>query len=158
MIAPVTQFVHPNELCYMLVELSITPFELTRGGRKYTPASWEGRPCTRITWVNRGDVLTEYHELIDRQPGYPGVRVFSLWEQTVGECRGMADEYAGSARGIEHDRAFLLDMQGESTLVKDFLDQQEDRVAMVKNRSTFGRSFKKQRNGFPDVLLKKVRE
>ena len=70
----------------------------------------------------------------------------------------MADEYAGSARGIEQDHAFLLDMQGESTLVKDFLDQQEDRVAMVKNRSTFGRSFKKQRNGFPDVLLKNVRE
>ena len=68
----------------------------------------------------------------------------------------MADEYASSARGIEQDHAFLLDMQGESTLVKDFLDQQEDRVAMVKNRSTFGRSFKKQRNGAPQELLRAI--
>ena len=154
-LTPITHFIHPNEKCFLLAELYLTPFQLTRGGKKYQPENFHGRQRWRITWVNRGDKLAEYHEMSPHQD-VPPVRIPSFWEHTYGELCGLADDYATGQRGAESDRALLHEMRAESTLVQDFLDQCEDRFAMLNNVSTFGPVFKKQRDGFPDILREKA--
>lgn len=154
-ITPVTQFIHPNEKCYLLVEAWLTPWNLTKGGEKYQPETWSGYKRWRIAWVNRGDELAEYHTLSPHQDA-PGIRIPSLWLHTYAELCGLADEYATRASGAAADQATLRELQAESTLVKDFLDQEENHVLMAKNHSTFGPLVRIQRDGFPHALRKEI--
>lgn len=156
-VTPVTHFIVSDEPCFMFVEAWLTPAALTKGGQKYTPETWNGRHRWRIVWVNRGDALAEYHQLSPHQ-NVPGLRIPSFWEHTYGELCGMADEYAVNPNGADWDLAFLREQQEASTLVRDIIDQEEDRVYMVKNHSTFGRHFKKQRDGFPQALRRRIEE
>lgn len=150
MASPITTYVLPDEKIYWLKELNLTPYQATAGGRKYQPETWSGRPRMRITWVNRGDVLAEYHETSPHRSSLvPEISVPSLWELTYAEACGIADDYASGAKGAERDRAAVLEAQAESTLVKDFMEQEENRLLMVKNHSTFGALGHWQRNGFP---------
>lgn len=155
LVTPVTNWISPNEKCYLLVETWLTPHALTKGGRKYEPETWSGRQRWRIAWVNRGDALAEHHVLSPNQSA-PGIRIPSFWEHSYAELCGMADHYATSARGAEWDLSFLREQQEASTLIKDIIDQEEDRAYMVRNHSTFGPDFRKQRDGFPHALRAKI--
>ena len=154
-ITPVTSFIHSDEKAYQLVEVWLTPHVLTKGGRKYEPNSWAGLQRWRITWVNRGDDLAEYHELSPHQD-VPDLRIPSFWEHTYGELCDLADHWATSRRGANEDLAFLKEEQSKSTLIQDFLDQEEDRVYMVRNHSTFGPDVRIQRDGFPQAIRKRL--
>ena len=154
-VTPVTNFVAMDEPAYQLVEMTMTPAVLTKAGRKYQPASWAGRQRWRIIWVNRGDALAEYHVLSPHQT-VPDVRIPSFWEHTVGELCDIADQWATQRKGAESDMEFLLAEQAGSTLIQDFLDQEEDRVYMVKNHSTFGPDVRVQRDGFPQAIRKRL--
>ena len=154
-VTPITHFIDANEKAYQLVEMWLTPHVVTAGGRKYTPGSWAGRHRYRITWVNRGDALAEFHELSPHQD-VPDLRIPSFWEHSYGELCGLADTWATSQRGAESDLAFLREEQEASTLIADFLRQEENRISMVKNISTFGPAVRVQRDGFPQEIRKQM--
>lgn len=150
-ITPVTDWISPDEKVWALVETNLTPYQVTAGGRKRTPASWQGRQRWRITWVNRGDVLTEFQEISPHPATAPELRIPSLWEHTYAECCGMADDYASGVQA-QRDRESVFELQAESSLLTDFLDQVEAKAYTARNRSTFGSLYRKQRDGFPTIL------
>ena len=153
----VTFWIEANEKIWWLKELNLTPHQFTAGGVRYQPETWSGRPRMRVAWVNRGDKLAEYHTPSPHRSALcPEVSIPSLWELTYAEACGMADDYASGARGAERDTAMVLERQAESTLVRDILEQEENRLSMVRNKSSFGALSRVQRDGFPDILKRQV--
>ena len=150
-IAPVTFFIDPNEPIWALAEINLNPYQASAGGKKYTPESWQGRHRYRIAWVNRNDVLTEYQEISPNPSTAPEVRIPCLWEHSYAEACGMATDYA-TGKHAHEDLETVFQLQAESTLLTDFMNQLEAKAYTARNRSTFGALVKKQRDGFPAIL------
>ena len=155
-VTPVTHWIDPNEKCWWFVEMNLNPWQATKGGAKYEPETWSGVARYRIAWVNRGDVIHEHHVISPHPTSVPPVRIPSYWEHNYGELCGLADDYATSRRGAEADQEYVMELQAESTLVRDLYDQWEGMDLMVRNRSSFGALVKVQRDGFPQELRKRI--
>ena len=92
MIAPVTTTVRGNEKAWTYLEVHKPSAKPGMGNRRY-----------RIIVVNRDDKLTEYQEDMGSSKNFKGVKelnIPSLWEHTVDELRGIADELRND-RGID---------------------------------------------------------
>ena len=153
-VTPITRYIDTDEPVYAMAELYLTPHRLTRGGSKYVPDTWSGRQRWRITWVNRGDALAEYHELSPHIGASQEIRVPSLWCHSYAECAAMIDDYVVGPKGAQRDQEYVAELQAESTLIADFMQDIENRALMARNTSSFGALVKVQRNGFPNVLRK----
>ncbi len=92
MITPITTTIFGNEKAYTYMEVNQPSPIPGKGMRRY-----------RIIVVNRNDRLTEYREDMGSSKQFKGVRqlnIPSLWEHSVDELRGMADELRNS-EGID---------------------------------------------------------
>lgn len=152
---PITLFIDPNEPVWEFFDVSTTPWVATRGGKMGTPESWAGLHRYRIARVNRNDRIAEYQAPSPHKVSLGGIHIPSLWEHTYAELCGIADKELGY--GNEWETQLLLEKQGGSTLIADFLDQVEAKHARIRNRSTFGRYMKAERNGFPAELRARIK-
>ena len=84
----------------------------------------------------------------------PEFRIPSLNEHTAAEVWDMADYHRDPDRYRDFAQR-AKEIQGESTLITDWVNWLEERKRLVGNRSLFGSSCKRQRD---DVRLAGVRE
>lgn len=137
---PVTLFVHPDEKAMSLREQNMVR-PPTHQWHRY-----------QIVTVNRGDELAEWWRDLGPSENFPapGCEIPALWEHTVGELWDIAQHYR-----LQDDywRKTAEEIQGESTLIPDFLNQYQERNEILRNRSRFGPGYTKQRNGFPKEAI-----
>ena len=146
-IARMTSYALPNEPCFWLMQVRVTPYNASKAGVKYEPASWQGRPLIRVIWLNRDGHLAEFQQWLEDGEE---VSVPSGWGLTVDEAVDCADEY--SHLGVAQSQEWALQAQEESTLIEDVIESKYQLAEMVNNRSQFGPAGKTQRNGFPQPL------
>ena len=139
-----TDYVERAENAMCLVELPLLSPDY-KSQRRY-----------QIIYVVRNDSLAEYREdlgparLFDAPPfrilggAQDGDRFY--FEHTVAELRDMADILRGDASNF---KAKMRELQESSTLIKDAIDQFEERQQIINNRSVFGPTGATQRDGFP---------
>ena len=146
-IARMTTVIDRNEPCYWLLQVRLTPYNASKAGFKYEPATWTGTPLIRVVWVNRDGHLAEFQEWLDEGEE---VQVPGVWEINVEEAIFLADQY--STLGIEQTREWMLQAQAESTLIEDAIAWEYQKTEMAQNRSSFGPAVSVQRNGFSQEL------
>ena len=101
MITPVATTILGNELAYTYMEIHMHSPD-SRGSRRY-----------RIIVVNRDGHLVEYREdmgLASKWKGVKELNIPSLWEHSVDELRGLADELR---HGLEIDLDELLQLDSK---------------------------------------------
>jgi hypothetical protein len=127
------QAVTPDEKAFRLAELVLMAPDYS-GFRRY-----------QLIIVNRNDELAEYREDMGPAAGFtaPEFNILAMWEHSVAELREMAD-----LNRDDYWTKRTAEIQAESTLIDDWIDQSEERREIVQNRSTFGPGYRKQRNGF----------
>lgn len=74
----------------------------------------------------------------------PEVRIVSLWEHSFAEVLDMAERQRTYDDSIQE---FMRNAKGESTLIKDFLEQLERDKKVLRRQSVFGPKVRSQRNG-----------
>lgn len=144
-LTPIATTVSPDEKAFALVEVVLTPYSFTKGGRKFRPKSWSGKHRYQILYVNRGDRIAEYHrDLGDAALFESGpFRIPSLWEHTVGELQEIADNVRSR---VKEDRSVMAELQGRSTLVRDAAAFFEEVYKRRRGQqSVFGPAIKVQR-------------
>jgi len=141
-LTPIATTVSPDELAYALVEVVLTPYSFTKGGRKFRPKSWSGKHRYQVILVNRGDRLAEYHrDLGDAALFESGAfRIPSLWEHTVGELQEIADHVRS-----REDRSVMAELQQRSTLARDAAAFFEEVYKRRRGQSVFGSAINVQR-------------
>lgn len=145
-LAAIATSVSPDEPCYLLVEVVLTPYEFSKGGTRFRLPSFVGRHRYEILWVKRNDELAEYFRdmgdavLYD----YPSLRIPSLWQHTVGELRDIAGNVR--AKGSHEMKEMLANIQGESSLIEDAIRLAEQRQRWLRGRSSFGPAIAVQRS------------
>jgi len=142
----ITHRVSPDEPAYLLVEVNLTPYVWSKGGRNFRPNSYQGVRRIQIIWVNRGDHLAEFHrDLGDASLfNYPSLRIPSLWEHTVAELRDIAETVR-----LKDDRVMremLAEVQSRSTLIEDSLNLVEKVHKLRRRQSSFGPVLAVQRS------------
>lgn len=125
----VTLWVHPDEECHGL-------FEGPRNGRWIT-----------AVYVIRGDAIAEH--VIDHGPEIefckiPPMMMPSFGENRVGEMLEWGERHRHDTRWW--DRA--QEMKAESTLIRDVMNQEEDRIEAIHNRTQLGPYQNTQRNDY----------
>ena len=131
-----TDFVNPNEPCHGLYE-----GPLMKGGQ------W--RWC-QVVRVIRNDKKAEY--LQDFGPAELFSLVTPMMMPSFGENR-VADlqDYADKNRQDTYWQKRALEMQAESTLIADHIEQYEKIAEIIRNRSVSGPKSTTQRNGYSHV-------
>jgi len=144
-VTPIAITVSPDEKAYALIELNLTPYSFSKGGKKFRPKSFSGMRRYQIVIVNRGDRLAEYH----RDLGDAGIfavgplRIPSLWEHTVAELQEIADNVRSR---VNEDRSVMAELQGRSTLKRDAMAFFEELHKRRRgHQSVFGPAIKVQR-------------
>lgn len=140
LIRPTTQLVHPDEPAWSLREINLVRAP-THQWRRY-----------QIVTVIRDDRFTEWWSDLGPKENHDAAEfeIPSLFEHTVAELWEIALEVrCGPNTGFEQRR---LELAGESTLIRDFIDQYEERRQMIHNRSQYGPGGHKQRIGYPRRL------
>ena len=131
---PVTLFVHHDEPAMRLVEVNLVR-PPTNQWRRY-----------QVITVVRDDALADFWEDLGPQTDVHLVQVLALFEHTVAEVRDMAEKFR---LGDPYWRQREIELQGESTLIQDAINQLEAGWKVYHNQSTFGPGGQKQRNGYP---------
>ena len=131
-----TDYIHPDEPCYGLVE-----------GACSIPR--EGMRWIQSLTVVRGDSLAIYST--DLGPADLFARAQAVAFPSPGGCNTVA-QLQWEADNTRQD-TYWADrtdaMLAESTLIPDHLRQLEQNREVIANRSTFGPSGGHQRNGYP---------
>ena len=138
MLTPIATTVSPDEKAYALVELNMTPYSFTKGGRKGKPKSWAGLHRYQVIMVNRGDRLAEYHRDMGDAALYPfgTLRIPSLWEHTVAQLQDIAATWRANEQKAH--RNMLAELQGRSTLRRDALRLMEEVAKRKRRQSIYG--------------------
>ena len=132
---PTTDLVHPDEPAMSLREINLVRAP-THQWHRY-----------QIVTVIRNDTLAEWWKDLGPKTDVHEFEIPSLFEHTVGELWEMALEVrCGPNTGFEQRR---LELAGESTLIRDFIDQYEEKCQIIHNRSQYGPGGHKQRIGYP---------
>lgn len=152
---PCTYWIDRDEKVLMFLERNLTPAVASGLGRRYAPFSWVGRPRMRIAWVNRGDVIHEYHSHSPHPFDTPDLHIITLWESTYAECLEMSDEWATNHCSWEIEVG--KNLLGESRLVEQYLEQVDEEGRQLRNASTVGPFITKQRNDMPESLQRRKR-
>lgn len=131
----VTVAVRRDELAMSLREINMVR------PPKYQRHRWQ------VITVNRDDRLSECWIDLGPASQFRGVEfeIPSLWEHSVAELIYIAD----SKRNDTTWQLFMAEQRAESTLIKDFMDQMEEKAAIIENRTVSGPGGTKARNGFP---------
>ena len=144
-LTPIATTVSPEEKAYLLVEVNLTPYVFSKGGRKFRPKTFSGQHRYQVILVNRGDRLAEYHRdmgdaaLFESGP----FRIPSLWEHSVGELQDIADNVRSR---VKEDRSVTAELQGRSTLKRDAMAFFEEVYKRRRgHQSVFGPAIKVQR-------------
>lgn len=126
----VVEFVHPDEPCYFMLEQDVTK------------ADYSGTRRFRIFAVNRNDALAYFWQDLGPATGGDPFQIISVWEDTVGEVLDLAAYLHGHPELYEGKREELV---GNSTLIKDLVDQLEQADKILRHRTHSGPSLLKQR-------------
>ena len=135
MIALATNVIHPDEKAYILGERNLIRPPLHEW-RRY-----------QVIVVNRDDQLAEWWDDLGPAEDFtaPGLDVLSEWEHTVAELQDIAER---QRLGEDYWQKRLVELEGESTLIPDFLNYKEEAWKVINNQSVFGPGVSKQRIGF----------
>lgn len=144
-LTPIATTASPDERAYALIELNMTPYSFSKGGRKFRPKTFSGKHRYQVVYVSRGDRLAEYHRDLGDAAlfNFGPLRIPSLWEHTVGELQEIADNVRSSGR---QQQSMIAELQTESTLLRDaevFMEEVYKRRR--GHRSTFGPVISVQR-------------
>lgn len=144
-LTPIAATISPDEKAYALIELNMTPYSFTKGGRKFRPSSFSGLHRYQVIMVNRSDRLAEYHRDMGDAALYPfgPIRIPSLWEHTVAELQDIADDIRH--HGFREQRNMLVELRGRSTLKRDALRLVEEVSKRRRRQSVFGPAIGIQR-------------
>ena len=134
----ITERVSPDEPCHGFQDID----RLVKNRNGST--TWHRFACV---YVVRGDSIAAYSE--DMGPtanfsGEPLLKILSMGDDTVGEVC----EEALRSRGDRFERELRAEIQGTSTLIRDFIQEKEENWERINNRSQFGPKQVKQRNGY----------
>lgn len=130
--------VHPDEPCYGLY----------CGPRSVTmPDGTTEERLIEATYVIRGDAIAEYtvdYGPMSEWPDLTPVMYPSFGENRVGELQWLAERDRHDDKWARHRR----ELQEGSTLIRDILRQEEQKINIHANRSVFGPARSIERNGF----------
>ncbi len=122
------------------------PFDLVE--RIGVPPDYGEPHRYQIIHVARGDKMYEYQEDLGLASDFtaPEFRFLTLYCHTTQELREMADI---ERLGEDYWAKRVKELQAESTLIYDAVEQREENHKYIHNRSVFGRGGQTARNGFP---------
>ena len=108
----------------------------------------------QIIHVVRGDKMYEYQEDLGLASNFtaPEFRILGLHCHTTQELREIADQ---NRLQDDYWAKRTKELQAESTLITDAVEQREEGHKVIHNRSVFGPGGKTQRNGFHDSSRQK---
>ena len=145
----ITATAHPDEPCFGMVcgkRLVHSP----DGSQQY---HWVER-----YYVVRGDAIAEYSEDFGPAENFkeiPELQMPSFGNDSVGQLRDFADRHRQDLRWAKR----LQERKGESTLMKDMVQQFEEGHELIANRSVIGPHRTIQRNGYDrNIVKRKQRE
>jgi len=139
-VRPVTVTIHEDELAFWLVELNLVRAPSRQWHR------WQ------VVTVNRNDILTDWwHDLGPQEnfPGVPPLAIPGLFEEPVANLRDLAEQQRHSDRFSKRK----AELEAESTLIPDLLNQYEEGKRIRRNVSSFGPAVTHQRNGLDQRAL-----
>mgnify|MGYP001559039013 FL=1 len=129
----VVSTIHEDELAYRLTEINLV-----------RPPSYQWHRY-QIILVNRDDSIAEWWDDLGPSGSIQQFVIPSYWEHTVAELRSIADD---TRLGDSYWFKRSQELQSESTMIPEFLEQYEERWKIINNRSVFGYHGQKQRNGY----------
>lgn len=129
----ITDYVLPDEKAYRLVEIVMTPHDMSKGGKRFRPQTWIGRRRWQVVWVLRNDQLAQHITDMGDAGLYKSgpLQIWSLWEESVAELREIANQWRSDD---SWERQILADVQGESRLIERFLIQEEKKQRAIARR------------------------
>lgn len=134
-IVPQALSVHPDEKAFALCELN------------YLTVDYKARRRWQFLYVIRDGNVAEWVRDMGNASEFdaPELRLYSFWQDTVGQLMDEADR----ARWQDTEfKEILLELQGKSTFKQDYVAFVEEREKLIRNQSTFGPGFNRQRNEF----------
>jgi len=137
MTARVIEDVSPDEKCYGLTETN----RLVNGQWRRVQTVFvarDGELCQYTRDVGDAWLLEEANLQA----------IYAVGEDSVGTLM----EEAERTRWDDYEKKLRQEVLEASTLIPDFLQEKEENWERIKNRSQFGPSYSKQRNGFPWAL------
>lgn len=134
-----TVAIHEDEPAFWLAELNLVR-PTVAGARERGWRRWQ------IVTVNRDDRLTDWWFDLGPSSAFasaPPLAIPGLFEETVARLRELAEE-------LRHDSYFRrqkAELEAESTLIPDMVNQFEEGRLIQRNVSVFGPGVTHQRNG-----------
>lgn len=144
-IRPVTVTIHEDELAFWLVELNLVRAPSRQWHR------WQ------VVTVNRNDVLTDWWFDLGPQedfPGVPPIAIPGLFEESVANLRDLAER----RRNTDTFAQQKAELEAESTLIPDMVNQFEEGKRIMQNVSVFGPGVTHQRNGLDQRAFDELRK
>lgn len=132
-VMPQAMSVHPDEKVLCLYE------------RNGLTADYKARRRWQFIYVNRGDEVAEFIRDLGPEINAPELILYSFWQDTVGQIMDSAEDARFNDNGFQQS---LIEAQGESTLIRDYVAFVEEKTQQQANRSVFGPEFNRQRNLF----------
>lgn len=132
--------ISPDERCYGLAETN-----------RQVNGEWRR---VQVVYVARNGELCEHVTDLGNAFLWEKVLLQAIYadgDETVGVVTEEAD------RGRHDDYALKLreEIRESSTLIKDFIQEKEENIERIANRSVFGPKHKKARNEFPHSLRRR---
>lgn len=136
-VRPIVQSVSMDERCYGLFERD--------GWVNYRKENRVAAVRLQTILVVRGDEIAEFKRIIGPAKGLAPLQLLGPFgEDSVGE---MVDE-ADRSRDDDYGVKLREEVRQSSTLIRDAIQEREENVERIANRSVFGPARTKQRNGF----------
>ena len=134
-VLPQTLSVHPDEKAFALCELD------------YLTVDYKARRRWQFLYVVRDGEVAEWVRDLGAVSEFdaPEFRLYSFWQDSVGELMDQAD------RMRWQDTTFnevLQEEKGKSRFMDEYVAFAEERGKVLRNQSTFGPGFNRQRNEF----------
>lgn len=134
-VVPQALSVHADEKAFALCELN------------YLTVDYKQRRRWQFLYVVRdGEVAEWVRDMGDATTfAAPEMRLYSFWQDSVGELMDQAD------RMRWQDTTFaevLAEEKGKSRFMDEYVAFVEERAKLLRNESTFGPGFNRQRNEF----------
>ncbi len=132
----ITEHVNLDEKAWRLVEIVMTPYDMSKGGKRFKPQSWLGRRRWEVVWVLRNDRLAQH--ITDMGDAglynFGAINIPACWEHSVAELREIAEKVRNDGAW---EREVIANVQGESKLIEQFLIQQQRKQKAAKRQSVF---------------------
>ena len=126
--------IHEDELAYRLSEINMV-----------RPPSYQWHRYQIILVIRDDKIVEWWNDLGPRKANQPQFTIPSLWEHTVAELRAIAEETRlGDTYWLKRSE----ELQSESTMITDLIEQSAERSQIINNRSVFGYKGQHQRNGY----------